>query len=36
LKPTSPNLVVFDWVGVTLYKIWLNSVESVSIEIWPS
>jgi len=36
LKPTSPNLVVFDWVGVTLYKIWQNFVKSVSIEIWPS
>jgi len=24
LRRTSPNLLVFDWVGVTLYKIWLN------------
>jgi len=24
LRRTSPNLVVFDWVGVTLYKIWPN------------
>jgi len=24
LRRTSPNLVVFDWVDVTLYKIWPN------------
>jgi len=24
LRRTSPNLVVFDCVGVTLYKIWPN------------
>jgi len=24
MRWTSPNLVVFDWVGVTLYKIWPN------------
>jgi len=24
LRQTSPNLVVFDWVGVILYKIWPN------------
>jgi len=24
LGQTSPNLVVFDWVGMTLYKILLN------------
>jgi len=36
LRPTNPNLVVFDWVGVTLYKIWTNFVKSVSIKIWPS
>jgi len=29
LRPTSPNLVVFDWVGMMLYKIWPNSVKSV-------
>jgi len=24
LRWTIPNLVVFDWVGMTLYKIWPN------------